>query len=412
MRSLVRIQYRPPSLPAFMKIFYALETFLPHISGVTVVTQRMAEYFSRNKRNKVYVVSASPQGDFQIDEESRSYTLVRIKSQPNPIRSKLKVSYLAARQIKKILDDFQPDVIHIQDPFFISQALAREAKKRDIPVVASQHCSLDFPWTYLKLPDLFKKRTEKTMAKILSMFFNDYCRTMIVPSDFIKKQVVSWGIDIPVQVVSNGVDLNFFAGVRVSEEFLKKYRIEDFIDRPIVLYSGRLDKDKNLETLLQAIPLVFKEADVNFFFLGDGDCRQDFINQLNANGRTRGKVCFLGPVSPDHPDLVQFYRLASVLVMPSVCEAQSLSVLEAMAAGLPIVAAKSGALPELVQHRKNGILVNGMNAAAYAEAIAEIVKNKNLREKLGKKSLALVAQHDVENTFAALKKIYRQSLSR
>ena len=396
-----------------MKIFYALETFLPHISGVTISTDRLANYFSQNKKNKVYVITASPDGDFQIDSDSHNYTVVRIKSHPNPIRKKLKVSYLAPLHIKKILDDFKPDIIHIQDPFFISQSLALEAKKRKIPVIATQHCSLKFPLSYLKLPKFLQRTTTKTMVKILATFFNNYCKVLITPSEFIKKEVAKWGINIPIEVISNGINVEEFATSRISEEFLKKYKIEDFISKPIILYSGRIDKDKNLETLIKVIPLVLKEVDVHFLFLGGGDLKEKLINQLaNRDCSFKKNVCFLGPIQPQDADLVKFYRLAAVFVIPSLIEAQNLATMEAMASGLPIVAAKGGALPELVKNRENGFLVEALKPESYAEAIVEIIKNKNLKKKLGEKSLELIAQHDFKKISQKLKKIYDKNYNR
>jgi len=393
-----------------MKIFYALETFLPHISGVTISTERLADYFSQDKKNKVYIITASPNGDFQIDSDSHNYTIIRIKSHSNPIRKKLKVSYLASLHIRKILDDFKPDIIHIQDPFFISQSLAFEAKKRKIPVIATQHCSLKFPLSYLKLPKFLQKTTEKTMAKVLAAFINNYCKILITPSVFIKKQVIKWGINIPVEVISNGVNLDTFAKSRISEEFLKKYKIEDFISKPIILYSGRIDKDKNLETLIKAIPLVLKEVDVNFLFLGDGDLKKELIYQMaDEDCSFKENMCFLGPIEFQNSDLAKFYRLAALFVMPSSIEAQSLATMEAMASGLPVVAAKRGALPELIKNRENGFLVEAFNPEEYAEAIIEIIKNKNFRKKLEKKSLELIASHDFEKTFQKIKKIYNEN---
>jgi len=390
-----------------MKIFYALETFLPHVSGVTISVNRLANYFSQNKKNKVYVITTSPNGEFQIDSDSYNYTVVRIKSHANPIRKELKVSYLASLHIKKILDDFKPDIIHIQDPFFISQALAFEAKKRKIPVIATQHCSLEFPLSYLKLPKFLRKTTTKTMIKVLATFFNNHCQVLIAPSEFIKKETIKWGINIPIEVISNGINIEIFSTSRISEEFLKKYQIENFISKPIIFYSGRIDKDKNLETLIKAIPLVLREIDVHFLFLGGGSFKKELVIQLaDKDCSFKKNVCFLGPIQPQDIDLAKFYRLATVFVMPSAIEAQSLATMEAMASGLPIVAANSGALPELVKNRENGFLVEALKPGAYAEAIVEIIKNKDLKKKLGRKSLELIVLHDFKKTSQKLKKIY------
>ena len=105
-----------------MKIFYSVEAYFPHISGVTIVTDRLATHFGRKKEDQVWVVTASASGDFKVEQTHKGYTILRIKSFPNPIRRKLRVSYLAKLEVSKILDKYQPDLIHLQDPLFISQA--------------------------------------------------------------------------------------------------------------------------------------------------------------------------------------------------------------------------------------------------------------------------------------------------
>ena len=140
--------------------------------------------------------------------------------------------------------------------------------------------------------------------------------------------------------------------------------------------------------------MVLKEVDVNFLFLGGGDLKEELICQIvNKDRPFKESICFLGPIKSQDSDLAKFYRLATLFVMPSPIEAQSLATMEAMASGMPIVAAKKGALPELIKNRENGFLVEAFNPKEYAEAIIEIIKNKNLRKKLGKKSLELSLIH-------------------
>ena len=390
-----------------MKIFYALEAFLPHISGVTVSTDRLADYFSQDKKNKVYVITASPKGDFQIDSDSHKYTVIRIKSYPNPIRRRLRISYLALPYIRKILDDFKPDIIHLQDPFFISQSLAFEAKKRKIPVIATQHSSLSFPLAYLKLPKFLQKTTVKTMEKALSAFLNNFCEVLITPSQFIKKEVIKWGISIPIEVISNGVDIKFFQNARVTEEFLEKYNLKDFLAKSIVLYAGRIDKDKNLEVLLKAIPLVLREIEANFIFLGQGELKEKLIKEIKETP-FKENVRISGPLDFQSVELAQYYQIATLFAMPSSIEAQSISTMEAMASGLPIVASNGGALPELVKDGKNGYLVNFLKEEEFAAAIIKILKNNNLRKKIAEKSSELIKPHDINNTFRCYQEIYEK----
>ncbi|MCD6568967.1 glycosyltransferase [bacterium] len=394
-----------------MKIFYSVEAYFPHISGVTIVTDRLATHFGRKKEDQVWVVTASASGDFKVEQTHKGYTILRIKSFPNPIRRKIRVSYLAKLEISRVLDKYHPDLIHLQDPLFISQALATEAKERNIPVIATQHSSLAFPLAYLGLPKLLQRFAGQIMAKILANFYNNYLNLMIVPSRYIKSEVQKWGVTIPVQVISNGIDLNFFKTGRVSEEFLQEYKIADLVNEPLVLYTGRIDKDKNLEVLLEAIPLVLQRVNARFLLVGSGDLKEKLITKVQESS-FKNRVTFIGPLKPGDEDLPEFYQLADLFVMPSYIEAQSLVTMEAMASGLPIVAANGGALPELVRDGENGFLVDPHNPQSFAEAIIKILTNPELAKRFSLKSKEFIKPHDRRLVFQKIEEIYQELVNK
>lgn len=388
-----------------MKIFYSLEAFYPHISGVTIVTERLATHFGRDKNFETFIITSSDKGDFLIEKNPKGYTVIRLKSLPSIFRKKIRISPFAKISISKVFEKYQPDIIHLQDPVFISQALTTEAFKKKIPVIATQHSSLAFPLSYLGLPKILKKWTEEIMKKSLALFYNKYVKIVITPSNFIKNEVLKWGVKIPVEIISNGINLKIFKTGRVGLEFLKEYYLEDFISKPIVLYAGRIDKDKNLEVLIEAIPLVLKEVEANFLFLGSGDIKEELEQKIKIMGLT-SNVRFVGPIQPLDLDLPEFYQLASLFVIPSFIEAQSLVTMEAMASGLPVVASNGGALPELVKDNENGFLINPFSKEEFAQKIITLLKDNNLRKRMGKKSLEIIENHSVENTFKKLEKLY------
>lgn len=394
-----------------MKIFYSLEAFYPHISGVTITTDRLASHFFRDKDFETFVITASEKGEFLIEKSPKGYLVIKLKSIPKAVRGKIPISLLAKIPINEIFKKYKPDIIHLQDPAFISQALATEAKKYKVPVIATQHSSLAFPLAYLGLPQIFKKWAEQLMKKSLAFFYNRYTKTIITPSNFIKNEVLQWGVKVPVEVISNGINLKVFKTGRVNVDFLKEYYLEDFISKPIVLYSGRIDKDKNLETLISAIPLVLKEVEANFLFLGTGDLREKLEEEVKKRG-IANNVRFIGPIKPGDLDIPEFYQLASLFVIPSYIEAQSLVTMEAMASGLPVVAANGGALPELVKDGINGFLVNPVSPEEFAQKIILLLKDKNLRKRMAKKSLEIIEEHSVENTFKKLEKLYLELIKK
>lgn len=389
-----------------MRIFYSLEAFYPHISGVTIVTDRLASYFAE-QGNETFVITASDKGDFLIEKNPKGYTVIRFKSYPSVVRKKIRISPFPKIATLKLFKKFSPDIIHLQDPVFVSQVLSEEALKRKIPVIATQHSSLAFPLSYLGLPKVVSEWTEKIIAKTLVHFYNKHCKLIITPSNFIKNEVLNWGVKIPVEVVSNGIDLELFKKGKVSLEFLKKYYLEDFISKPIVLYSGRIDKDKNLEILIKAIPLVLKEKEVNFLFLGDGDIKNDLEREVKLMG-IENNVRFIGPLQPSNSDLSKFYQLASLFVIPSFIEGQSMVTMEAMASGLAVIASNGGALKELLKDNENGFLVNPFSEKEFAEKILAVLNDEKLRKRMSQKSLELIKPHNISNTYKKFEEIYQQ----
>ncbi len=388
-----------------MKIIFGVEAFFPHLSGVTIVTNKLATHFGRNLNDEAYIVTANNTGELKKEFSPRGYTLIKLPAWSNPIRPTLKFSYDASKYVPKIISEINPDIIHIQDPAFVSRALAQAAFKKKIPVVITQHSNLSFPVSFL--PKFMRKISSKIYGHFLVSFVNRYCTVMTTPTETMKKDILSWGVKIPIKVISNGVNLDFFKQGKVNPNFINEYGLTDFVNHPVVLYAGRLDKDKNLKTLLTAMPLVLKECDVRFLFLGKGEVKEEMINEV-ARLNISDKVKFIGPVPPGDENLTECYQFSSVFVIPSAIEAQSLVTMEAMATGLPVVAADGGALPELVKNEKNGFLFSPYDANALSQALVKILKDEDLRKNMSEKSLEIIASHDQKIVFQKLKDFYNE----
>jgi glycosyltransferase involved in cell wall biosynthesis len=376
-----------------MKIVYGLEIFLPHISGVTNIVADLAHYFSQNKNNKVFVITSSENNKYSQETKDKNYTILRLPSFKVPFKEDIRASYFSSIRAYDIIKHINPDIIHIHDGAFISFALAMYAKRHKIPVVFTQHANLSFPSYFVKFG---KKTVEKLYGAYLISFLNNYCNLIIAPSISIKKELIENGCDKLVEVVSNGIDLNLYkpnVALRANNTI------------PKVLYVGRIDQDKNLSTFIKSIPAVLNKTKAQFVFVGAGDLRKEFIEYFN-NTPYKNYVTFAEAVKPNSPELLSFYQSADVFVMPSCIETQSLATMEAMACGLPIVAANSGALPELVKNNKNGFLIPPYNISAFAHAIIKLTKNPQKRADFAKNSLQFIKKHNRSNTFQTLQNIY------
>lgn len=293
---------------------------------------------------------------------------------------------------RKILDQVKPDVVHIQSHIVIGRGLAREAKKRGIPVVATNHVMAENILDFTTLPPVLDKI-------FLKLAWDDAKRTFKIAkavttptqraADFLEQTTGVSGV-IPV---SCGLDAsNYVADLSPRT----KHR---------VLFVGRLTSEKHIDTLFEAIARLRPELDIEVEIVGGGDQRNALEAQANELG-LGDKVTFHGRVSDE--ELRQIYTRASVFAMPSIAELQSIATMEAMASGLPVVAADALALPHLVADDENGWLFEPKNPDALAEKLRQILTaspEEYLRLQQG--SLERVKAHDIQRTLDTFERLYR-----
>ena len=176
---------------------------------------------------------------------------------------------------------------------------------------------------------------------------------------------------------------------------------------PLVLYAGRIDKDKNMSILIKAISEVVEQTQAHFVFVGGGDVLSK-IKKMAVKCKVEKEITWIDWVDRKLIDLPKLYQAASLFVIPSVIETQSLVTMEAMASGLPVVGANAGALPELIKDGVNGYLYRADSSSDLSQKIIKIIKNHNLRTKMGKKSLEIISNHQISESLAKILKIYKQ----
>ena len=358
-----------------MKIFYSVEAYFPHISGVTIVTDRLATHFGRKKEDQVWVVTASASGDFKVEQTHKGYTILRIKSFPNPIRRKIRVSYLAKLEISRVLDKYHPDLIHLQDPLFISQALATEAKERNTPVIATQHSSLAFPLAYLGLPKLLQRFAGQIMAKILANFYNKYLDKFCVKyadlilssSDYSGKYA---------KKVYGKTSITNYLGVDLD----KYKKIKNVKKENLTISVGVLQPHKGHEFSIRSIGLIPKEKRPKLIIIAALGSKNEkkklykLAKKLDVNLEITGYV-------PDE-EFVKLHNKAKLVVIPFIREPSIEPV--ALACETPIVAVREGGARETIIHNKTGILTN-RDEKEFAKAIEYLLDNPEIAENMGKK---------------------------
>lgn len=212
---------------------------------------------------------------------------------------------------------------------------------------------------------------------------------------------------VTVEPLSNGVDLAQFGPKKAPLRIYKKYRLPT--DRPIVLYVGRVDPEKSISNVVTAFSGVLEAVpEALLVIVGDGTDRRRLTDLVEALG-IQQSVRFLGRVMP--PDVMEIYRTAQVFATASETETQGIVLIEAAATALPLVAVDAGAVRELCQHKKNGILCHPGDVEEMTDALVKILKNPDVRERYGKASLEIAKKHDLNRTLGRFVEIYEEAIT-
>ncbi len=256
---------------------------------------------------------------------------------------------LARKHIRQAVQKIKPDIVHIQNHFMIGKVALEVAQECGIPIIGTNHFMPENLVHYFHLPSLLE---EKLKRLAWQQFVGVYGRLPIViaPTKTAAELVQRYGLAREVIVLSCGIDLQRFNPSNNGTYLEARYNIPD---RPIILYVGRLDKGKNIEVILRAMPFILERTRAQLVLVGVGALLNHLERVVQELG-LRKDVVFTGLVADE--DLPNLYRLADIFVMGGIAELQSIATMEAMASALPVVAVNAVALPKLIRHGENGFL--------------------------------------------------------
>lgn len=301
---------------------------------------------------------------------------------------------------------WHPDVIHVHTCGPTGVAAIMAAKLLNIRLLSTFH-SLLMTEEYLSNIQLFRSPSIRKRASDLLWFYirtlYNQCDAVVSPSEWAAKELRHYGITSPVHVIPNGIPLEKFS-MRVEESriryFRKKWRLAD----PTFLYIGRLSAEKNIDELLRSFRRVLdKRPDCFLLLVGDGDD----INKLKAMTRDMemGKsIRFIGKIEHDDLPTSGVFEVSRAFVTASSSENNPISILEAMAKGLPILGVHARGMSELVT--QNGLLAPSHDARGFSQNmlkfLADPIRQKRMIAASRKKSL----QYSVETMVGKLEKLY------
>jgi 1,2-diacylglycerol 3-alpha-glucosyltransferase len=377
-----------------MKIAYLTQSYPPMVSGAALVVQRQAQGMA-NAGHEVVVLCAS---DKVVSYRSHSENLevIHLRSLRNPLRVKQRFGLWLPTVVAAHLKTFQPQIVHFHDPLSFSGLSASRSLSYPPENVLTIH---QLPW--------FASSYFPSLRRPLESVFWEYGKWLIKSFDEVitPSETVADIVKIHTRrrplVISNGIDLERFNPSPTSkgeaDALRHKYQLDAAL--PVILYVGRIDIDKQVDLLVQAVRLTLRSVKAQLLIIGDGTALKRII-ELTKELKIHHLCHFLGFISPDG-DLPGLYRLGSVFCTASVIEIQSSVVLEAAATGLPVVAFKASSMPELISDGESGYLVPALDIAGMADRIATLLQNPTQRASMGLAGLQIAQRHSSANSIKA-----------
>ncbi len=388
-----------------MKIAIFIDSFLPQINGVvTHVVDTACELMKKGHR--VIIFAPKSEKGKRINLSTYPFKVFFLPSLPAMIYPDYRIAILSLPKIMIELRKFKPDIVHVMDPFTVCSEGIMAAKLTKIPIVITFH-------TFFMDHDFLKNVKLEGGARLISKpvwkltaFYHNLADAVICPSVVSQKELESHGLKKPTVVIPNGLNLKEIKNLTIGgkKDLTKTFGIKN--GAKTAIYVGRLAADKNLDVLLKSWKLVNKVLPkTKLLIVGDGPKKRHLKNLTKMLG-IKESVVFTGPISRDRILKKGIYNLADVFVTASKIENHSLSMLEAMAHGLPLIGVNARGTPELIDDQ-NGILVETDKSEFIADAMIKLFTDEDLRKKLSKGSLLKIKKYDISQMLNKLEAIYR-----
>ena len=340
-----------------MRIALFTETFLPKVDGIVTRLRHTIEHLERNG-DRVLVVA--PEGGLTEYKGAKVYG---VPGMPLPLYPELKLA-LPPLGTKKALEDFQPDLIHVVNPAFLGVGGIYYAKTMNVPLVASYHTHLPQYLHHYGLGAL-----EGLLWELLKAAHNK-AQLNLCTSSVMVEELLAHGIE-RVNLWQRGVDTEMFQPHLASTQ-MRSRLTQGNPEDPLLLYVGRVSAEKQIdeiEPVLAAIPQA------RLAIVGDGPHREAL--EAHFAGTKTNFVGYLQGL-----ELAAAFASADAFVFPSRTETLGLVLLEAMAAGCPVVAARSGGIPDIVTDGVNGYLFEPDDPNGAIAATKSLLSATQTREQL------------------------------
>ena len=375
-----------------MKIAFFTETFLPKVDGIVTRLTKTIEFLTKNGDE---VIVFCPEG---CPDSYKGATIVGVAAMPLPLYPELKLG-LPGPAVSDKLEEFKPDLVHVVNPAVLGLGGIWLAKTNNIPLIASYHTHLPKYLEHYGMGMLEPLLWELLKAAHNQALLN-LCTSTAMVSELEDKGIQRTAL------WQRGVDTENFRpelrSEKMREKLFGKYQNTD----SLLIYVGRLSAEKQIERIK---PVLDNIPGACLALVGDGPYRGQ-LEKIFENTKTN----FIGYLSGE--ELASAYASGDIFLFPSSTETLGLVLLEAMAAGCPVIGANKGGIPDIINNGINGCLYNpdekDNGERSLIEATKKILADKNKKEAMRKEARKEAEQWDWNQATLQLQKYYAETLEK
>ena len=373
-----------------MNICFVTPEYFPISGGTGAYVYYLSQYLQKLGHNVHVVARNSKDSEDVIDGVDVHYR----RGNGNAITRYWRFARSASKKIKEVNKKIGLDIIHANLPLVPSFAIPKESARA---LVCTVHSTWKGEAIVTKRDNPKNLNPNEKMMLRFNFMLRSYEKKLMDRSDAliaVSKYTVDeltelYGInEEKIYVIYNGVDINKFKPRTNKTELRQEFGLEE--KQKIILFVGRLYHRKGLEILLHSIPPVLQEfSDVKFVISGTGfKEKEESLRKLAKTLDIEEHVTFLGYV-PDEK-LPFLYSASDVFVLPAIYENFPFAILEAQAAGLPVISTKVGGIPEFLVDNENGFLITHGDSTELTQRVLTLLQNPELAKEMGARGRKLI----------------------
>ena len=375
-----------------MKIAFFTETFLPKVDGIVTRLTKTIEYLVKNGDD---VIVFCPEGS---PNNYKGAKIVGVAAMPLPLYPELKLG-LPGPAVSDALEDFQPDLIHVVNPAVLGLGGIWLAKTNNIPLIASYHTHLPKYLEYYGMGML-----EPLLWELLKAAHNQALLNLCTSTAMVN-ELESKGIK-RTALWQRGVDTSSFKPEYRNQNMRTKL-LGSYPDTgSLLIYVGRLSAEKQIERIK---PVLENIPDASLALVGDGPYRNQ-LEKIFENTKTN----FVGYLAGE--ELASAYASGDIFLFPSSTETLGLVLLEAMAAGCPVIGANKGGIPDIINDGINGCLYDpdqeDNGEKSLIDATKKILRDSSTKEKMRIAARTEAEKWDWNQATLQLKNFYTKTLDK